>query len=145
MILITAVSEIRRAAVARDRGYPLNLKNVALATEINASEPGLGERKWKAEKQNQSDGSSWNIVMSRRNGKYCGKDSILFPLFLVPLWSLHQEYSKMLCAKNFLVERLTWLHFTGHSSSFFFLTAAQIEDWQLDSITWINGLKLTSF
>lgn len=43
MILITAVSEIRRAAVVRDRGYPLNLKNVALATEINASEPGPGE------------------------------------------------------------------------------------------------------
>lgn len=78
-----AVSEIRRAAVARDRGYPLNLKNVALATEINASEPGLGERKWKAEKQNQSDGSSWNIVMSRRNGKYSGKDFILFPLLLL--------------------------------------------------------------
>lgn len=45
MIFITAASEIRRAAVARDRGYPLNLKNVAFATEINASEPGLGERK----------------------------------------------------------------------------------------------------
>lgn len=45
MILISAASEIRRAAVARDRGYPLCLENVALATEINASEPGFGERK----------------------------------------------------------------------------------------------------
>lgn len=45
MILITTASEIRRTAVARDRGYPLNLKNVALATEINALDPGLGERK----------------------------------------------------------------------------------------------------
>lgn len=33
MILISAASEVRRAAAARDRGYPLHLENVALATE----------------------------------------------------------------------------------------------------------------
>lgn len=43
MILISAASEIRRAAVARDRGYTLHSENVALATEIIASEPSLGE------------------------------------------------------------------------------------------------------
>lgn len=83
MILISAASEIRRAAVARDRGYPLRSENVALATEINASEPGFGERKWKAEKQTQTDGSSWNVVMSRRNGEHRGKDFILFPVLLL--------------------------------------------------------------
>jgi len=82
MILISVASEIRTAAFSRNRDYPLHSENVALATEINASDPGTGEQKWKDEKQNQIDDSSGNIVKSRRNNNHCGKDFLLFPFLL---------------------------------------------------------------
>lgn len=45
MILISVASEIRTVVFARNRDYPLHSENVALAREINASDPGTGEKK----------------------------------------------------------------------------------------------------